>query len=137
MSRYFFNLLGEHGVHDFDGMDLPDESTARLHAIELAQALMRRTRLFREKPARWSMQLMGDDRREIALIPFSEAATLGAGCRNVNGRACFTGRLDWKVQLQLGKEMAKADRDILGLEMPPQFLDLLRRLEQVPNINGK
>jgi hypothetical protein len=55
----------------------------------------------------------------------------------VNGRACFTGRLDWKVQLQLGKEMAKADRDILGLEMPQRFHDLLRRLEQMPNAGGK
>jgi hypothetical protein len=137
MSRYFFNLLGEHAVHDFDGMDLPDEVTARLHAVELAQALMRRTRLFREKPTRWSMQLMDDDRREIALIPFSEAATLGAGCRNVNGRTRFTGRLDRKVQLQLGKEMANADRDILALEMPQRFHDLLLRLEQVPNASGK
>jgi hypothetical protein len=137
MSRFFFNLLGEHAVHDFDGMDLPDEVTARLHAVELAQALMRRTRLFREKPARWSMQLMNDDRREIALIPFSEAATLGAGCRNVNGRTHFTGRLDWKVQLQLGKEMAKGDRDFLALEMPQQFHELLRRLEQMPNASGK
>lgn len=129
MSRYYFNLVGEHSVEDFDGLDLADEATARLHAVELAQALMRRTRLFRENPERWSMQLLDPDRREIAVIPFCEAAKLGAGLRTVNGRTDFAGRLDFKVQLQLGKEMAKADRDILELEIPQQFHDLLMRLE--------
>jgi len=131
MSRYYFNLIGEHSVDDFDGLDLPDEATARLHAIELAQALMRRTRLFRANPEQWNMQLLDAERREIAVIPFPEAAKLGAGCRTVNGRTDFAGRLDYKVQLQLGKEMANADRDILELEMPQQFRDLLVRLEQV------
>jgi hypothetical protein len=131
MSRYYFNLIGEHSVDDLDGLDLADEATARLHAIELAQALMRRTRLFRLNPEKWSMQLLDAERIEIAVIPFSEAAKLGAGCRTVNGRTDFAGRLDFKVQLQLGKEMAKADRDILELEMPQQFHDLLTRLENV------
>ena len=133
MSRYYFNLIGEHSVDDFDGLDLADEDTARLHAVELAQALMRRTRLFRTNPEQWSMQLVDAERREIAVILFSEAAKLGAGCRTVNGRTGFAGRLDFKVQLQLGKEMAKVDRDILELEMPEQFRDLLMRLEQVPH----
>jgi hypothetical protein len=131
MSRYYFNLSGEHSVDDVDGLDLADEATARLHAVELAQALMRRTRLFRTNPEQWSMQLLDADRREIAVIPFSEAVKLGAGCRTVNGRTDFAGRLDYKVQLQLGKEMAKADRDILELEMPQEFRDLLTRLEHV------
>jgi hypothetical protein len=129
MSRYYFNLIGEHSVDDFDGLDLADEATARLHAIELAQALMRRTRLFRLNPEQWSMQLVDGERHEVAVIPFSEAAKLGAGCRTVNGRTGFVGRLDYKVQLQLGKEMVKADRDFLDLEMPQQFRDLLSRLE--------
>jgi hypothetical protein len=129
MSRYYFNLIGEHSVDDHDGLDLADEATARLHAVELAQALMRRTRLFRLNPEKWSMQLVDAERQEIAVIPFSEAAKLGAGCRTVNGRTDFAGRLDFKVQLQLGKEMAKVDRDILELEMPQQFRDLLTRLE--------
>jgi len=133
MSRYYFNLVGEHSVEDFDGLDLADEATARLHAVELAQALMRRTRLFRVSPEQWSMQLVDSDRREIEVIPFSEAAKLGAGCRTVNGRTDFAGRLDFKVQLQLGKEMAKADRDILDLEMPQQLRDLLMRLESLPS----
>ena len=132
MSRYYFNLIGEHSVDDFDGLDLADEATARLHAVELAQALMRRTRLFRV-----SMQLVDPERREVAVIPFSEAAKLGAGCRTVNGRTDFTGRLDFKVQLQLGKEMAKAESDILELEIPQQFRDLLMRLEQVPDGESK
>jgi hypothetical protein len=132
MSRFYFNLVGEHSVDDSDGLDLADEATARLHAVELAQALMRRTRLFRVNPEQWSMQLVDADRHEIATIPFSEAAKLGAGCRTVNGRTDFAGRLDYKVQLQLGKEMAEADRDILELEMPQQFRELLTRLEQVP-----
>lgn len=131
MSRYYFNLIGEHSVDDRDGLDLADEATARLHAIELAQALMRRTRLFRLNPERWSMQLVDAERCEIAVIPFVEAVRLGAGCRTVNGRTDFAGRLDFKVQLQLGKEMVKADRDILGLEIPAQFRDLLMRLEHV------
>jgi len=131
MSRYYFNLIGEHSVDDHDGLDLADEATARLHAIELAQALMRRTRLFRTNPEQWSMQLLDPDRHEIAVIPFSEAAKLGAGCRTVNGRTDFAGRLDFKVQLQLGKEMVKADRDMLDLEIPQQFRDLLMRLEHV------
>jgi hypothetical protein len=131
MSRYYFNLIGEHSVDDLDGLDLADEATARLHAVELAQALMRRTRLFRANPEQWSMQLLDAERREIAVIPFSEATKLGAGCRTVNGRTDFAGRLDYKVQLQLGKEMAKADRDILELEIPEQFRELLTRLEQV------
>jgi hypothetical protein len=131
MSRYYFNLVGEHSVDDHDGLDLADEATARLHAVELAQALMRRTRLFRASPEQWSMQLLDAERREIAVIPFSEAAKLGAGCRTVNGRTDFAGRLDYKVQLQLGKEMAKADRDILELEIPEQFRELLMRLEHV------
>ena len=131
MSRYYFNLIGEHSVDDLDGLELADEATARLHAIELAQALMRRTRLFRENPERWSMQLLDAERHEIAVIPFFEAVKLGAGCRTVNGRTDFAGRLDFKVQLQLGKEMAKADRDILELEIPEQFRDLLTRLEDV------
>jgi hypothetical protein len=131
MSRYYFNLIGEHSVDDLDGLDLLDEATARLHAIELAQALMRRTRLFRLNPERWSMQLLDNERREIAVIPFVEALKLGAGCRTVNGRTDFAGRLDFKVQLQLGKEMAKADHDMLDLEIPEQFRDLLMRLEQV------
>jgi hypothetical protein len=133
MPRYFFNLVGEHSVRDSDGLELADEESARLHAIELAQALMRRTRLFRFNPAQWSMQLVDADRREVAVIPFSEAAKLGAGCRTVNGRTGFAGRLDYKVQLQLGKEMANADRDILELEMPQQFRDLLVRLENLPS----
>jgi hypothetical protein len=137
MSRYFFNLLGEHAVHDFDGLDLPDEDTARLHAIELAQALMRRTRLFRTEPARWSMQLVDTERREIAVIPFSEAAGMGAGCKTVNGRTGFAGRLDYKVQLQLGKQMADADRDILALELPERFRDLLMQLENAPGADGE
>jgi len=132
MSRYFFNLVGEHSVHDFDGLELADEDTARLHAVELAQALMRRTRLFRLNPEQWSMQLVDTDRREVAVIPFSEAAKLGAGCRTVNGRTGFAGRLDYKVQLQLGKEMANADRDILELEMPQQFRALLMRVQDLP-----
>ena len=132
MSRYFFNLKGEHSVDDFDGLELGDEATARLHAVELAQALMRRTRLFRVNPEQWSMQLVDAERREIELIPFSEAAKLGAGCRTVNGRTDFTGRLDYKVQLQLGKEMAKADGDFLDLEIPQQLRDLLMRLEDSP-----
>lgn len=131
MSRYYFNLIGEHSVDDLDGLDLADEATARLHAIELAQALMRRTRLFRANPEQWSMQLLDAERREIAIIPFSEAAKLGAGCRTLNGRTDFAGRLDYKVQLQLGKAMAKADNDILELEMPEQFRELLMRLEHV------
>jgi hypothetical protein len=131
MSRYYFNLIGEHSVDDQDGLDLADEATARLHAVELAQALMRRTRLFRASPEQWSMQLLDAERHEIAVIPFSEAAKLGAGCRTVNGRTDFAGRLDYKVQLQLGKEMAKADRDILELEIPEQFRELLTRLEHV------
>jgi hypothetical protein len=130
MSRYYFNLIGEHSVDDLDGLDLIDEATARLHAIELAQALMRRTRLFRENPERWSMQLLDAERHEIAVVPFAGAVKLGAGCRTVNGRTDFAGRLDFKVQLQLGKEMAKADRDILELEIPEQFRELLTRLEQ-------
>jgi hypothetical protein len=137
MSRYFFNLLGEHAVHDFDGLDLPDDATARLHAVELAQALMRRTRLFRTEPARWSMQLVDSERHEIGVIPFSEAQTLGAGCKSVNGRTGFAGRLDWKVQLQLGKEMANADRDFLALDLPERFRDLLMQLEQTPNADSK
>jgi hypothetical protein len=131
MSRYYFNLIGEHSVDDLDGLDLADEATARLHAIELAQALMRRTRLFRLNPERWSMQLLDAERHEIAVIPFAEAVKLGAGCRTLNGRTDFAGRLDVKVQLQLGKEMAKADRDILELEIPEQFRELLIRLEHV------
>jgi hypothetical protein len=137
MSRYFFNLLGEHAVHDFDGLDLPDDATARLHAVELAQALMRRTRLFRTEPARWSMQLVGAERHEIEVIPFSEAQTLGTGCKTVNGRTDFAGRLDWKVQLQLGKEMANADRDFLALDLPERFRDLLMQLEQTPDAESK
>jgi hypothetical protein len=131
MSRYYFNLIGEHSVDDLDGLDLADEAMARLHAVELAQALMRRTRLFRANPEQWSMQLLDAERREIAVIPFTEAAKLGAGCRTVNGRTDFAGRLDYKVQLQLGKEMAKADNDILELEIPEQFRELLTRLEHV------
>jgi hypothetical protein len=136
MSRYYFNLIGEHSVDDLDGLDLADDPTARLHAVELAQALMRRTRLFRANPEQWSMQLLDAERHEIAVIPFSEAAKLGAGCRTVNGRTDFAGRLDFKVQLQLGKEMAKADRDILELEIPEQFRDLLMRLEHVAHDEG-
>jgi hypothetical protein len=131
VSRYYFNLIGEHSVDDLDGLDLADEATARLHAVELAQALMRRTRLFRDNSEHWSMQLLDAERSEIAAIPFSEATKLGAGCRTVNGRTDFAGRLDYKVQIQLGKEMAKADRDILELEIPEQFRELLTRLEHV------
>jgi hypothetical protein len=137
MSRYYFNLVGEHSVDDFDGLDLADDDTARLHAVELAQALMRRTRLFRLNAEQWSMQLVDADRREIAAIPFSEAATLGAGYRTVNGRTRFAGRLDFKVQLQLGKKMADADRDILELEIPQQFRDLLKKLEHLPSDEGE
>ena len=137
MSRYYFNLVGEHSVDDLDGLDLADEATARLHAVELAQALMRRTRLFRIHPEQWSMQLVDAERREIGVIAFSEAAKLGAGCRTVNGRPDFAGRLDFKVQLQLGKEMAKADSDILKLEIPQRFRDLLMRLEQAPDDESK
>ena len=137
MSRYYFNLIGEHSVDDLDCLDLVDEATARLHAVELAQALMRRTRLFRANPEQWSMQLLDAERHEIMVISFSEAAKLGAGCRTVNGRTDFAGRLDYQVQLQLGKEMAKADRDILELEIPEQFRELLMRLEHVAQDDGQ
>jgi hypothetical protein len=137
MSRYYFNLIGEHSVDDFDGLELADEDMARLHAVELAQALMRRTRLFRVNPEQWSMQLVDAERREIAVIRFSEAAKLGAGYRTVNGRTGFAGRLDFKVQLQLGKEMAKTESDILEFEIPQQFRELLMRLEQIPNGESK
>jgi hypothetical protein len=137
MSRYFFNLVGEHCVHDPDGMEAPDVATARLHAVELAQALMRRTRLFREDPARWSMQVTDAEEREVAVIPFTNAATSGTNGDPGPERATFYGRLGWKVQLHLGKEMATAARDMLDRELPERFQDLLMRLEQAPMSGGR
>ena len=32
MSRYYFNLIGEHSVDDFDGLDLADEATVNFQA---------------------------------------------------------------------------------------------------------
>ena len=132
MSRYFFNLAGEHAVDDPDGMELPDVAMARLHAVEMAQALMRRSKLFRGDPTRWGVQLTDTEGREVALIPFSEASMLGANSKAGNEQAAFGGRLGWKVQLHLGKEMATADREILDRELPERFRDLLVRLEKVP-----
>jgi uncharacterized protein DUF6894 len=132
MSRYFFNLAGEHAVDDPDGMELADVASARLHAVELAQALMRRSKLFREYPDRWSVRLTDAEGSEVAVISFSEAAMLSAGSEPENERAAFSGRLGWKVQLHLGKEMATADREILDRELPERLRDLLVRLEKAP-----
>jgi hypothetical protein len=129
MPRYFFNLVGEHAVQDPDGLDLPDIATARLHAMELAQALMRRTRVFRDAPALWSMQLIDDAGREVAVIPFRESATFSMNGAEKHGCAA-TGRLGWNVQLHLGREIANADRGFIGGELPDALNRLLMRLVQ-------
>ena len=131
MSRYFFNLVGEDAVQDTDGLELPDVENARLHAIELAQALMRRTKLFRDHPARWTMQLADAEGNEVAVIPFTDAATFCADGGESHARAPGgSGRLGWNVQLHLGKEIATADQGLVDGELPEHFQDLLTRLAQ-------
>jgi hypothetical protein len=133
MSRYHFNLLGEYVVNDRDGMELPDSEAARRHAIELARALMARTRIFRAEPARWSMQVTDSDGREVTNVSFLEASMLTAGSQQGTDRAAFSGQLGWKAQLHIGQQMAMVDREIVEQELPERFGDLLRRLAQAPN----
>jgi hypothetical protein len=50
MPRYFFNLKGRHGVSsDTEGIELPDERSARGHACDVARELMRN----RERQTGW------------------------------------------------------------------------------------
>lgn len=133
MSRYHFNLVGEYVVNDRDGMELPDIEAARRHAIDLARALMARTRIFRAEPTGWSMQVTDADGHEVANISFVEASMLTAGSQQGKDRAAFNGQLGWKAQLHIGQQMAMVDRETLEQELPERFSDLLRRLAQVPN----
>jgi hypothetical protein len=133
MSRYHFNLVGEYVVNDRDGMDLPDIEAARRHAIDLARALMARTRIFRAEPARWNMQVTNSEGHEVANVSFVEASMLTAGSQQGKDRAAFNGQLGWKAQLHIGQQMAMVDREIVEQELPERFGDLLRRLAQAPN----
>jgi hypothetical protein len=133
MSRYHFNLIGEYVVNDRDGMDLPDLEAARWHAVELARALMARTRIFRAEPTRWNMQVTDSGGHEVANVSFVEASMLTAESRQGSDRAGFNGQLGWKAQLHIGQQMGMVDREILDQELPERFGDLLRRLAQVPN----
>ena len=50
MPRYFFNLKDRRGVtRDMEGMELPDESSARGHACDVARELMKN----RERQTGW------------------------------------------------------------------------------------
>jgi hypothetical protein len=120
-ARYFFNLVGEHPVEDFDGLELTDEDSARLHTAALAQALMRRSRLFRLSPERWSLQLLDTDRREIAVIAFSEAAKLDFS------EAAKLGGVEMHV-----KEPRRPKGFLLDLLLPPD-----RAEEALFNILGR
>ena len=133
MSRYHFNLIGEYVVNDRDGMELPGLEVARRHAVDLARALMARTRIFRAEPARWSMQVTDSEGHEVANVSFVEASMLTAGSQQGNDRAGFNGQLGWKAQLHIGQQMAMVDREIVEQELPERFGDLLRRLAQAPN----
>lgn len=129
MSRYFFNLAGEPPVDDPQGTELPDLASVREHAIAVAHALMRRTKIFREQQARWAVQVTDSDGREILAIPFCEASTAEVDEPRVNG-AAFGGQLGWKIQLHIGRQIATGYQSVLEEDLPDSLNSLLTRLRE-------
>jgi hypothetical protein len=129
MSRYFFNLAGEPPVDDPQGTELPDLASVREHAIAVAHALMRRTKIFREQQAQWAVQVTDSDGREVLAVPFCEASGAKVDEKRVNG-AAFGGQLGWKIQLHIGRQMAAAYQPVLGEKLPDDLNALLHRLQQ-------
>ena len=129
MSRYFFNLAGEPPVDDPQGAELPDLASAREHAIAVAHALMRRTKIFREQQARWAVQVTDSDGREVLAVPFCEASGAEVDEKRVNG-AAFEGQLGWKIQLHIGRQMASAYQPLLEEELPDDLNALMQRLQE-------
>jgi hypothetical protein len=126
--RYFFNLRGELSVDDPDGAELPDLPGVRQHAVAMAEALMRRTRIFREGRDRWAVQVTDLEGREILVVPFSEtSAAMESGQQGA--RSAFLGKLGWKTQLHLGKQMASNYPAIADQTIPEYLLVLLHRLD--------
>jgi hypothetical protein len=132
MSRYFFNLAGEPPVDDPEGAELPDLATAREHAIAVAHALMRRTKIFRHDQARWAVHVTDHDGNEVLAVPFREASALAVDDRR-SDLAAFEGRLGWKVQLHIGRQMAAAYDDALDRKLPDHLGTLLERLAEEGN----
>jgi hypothetical protein len=128
--RYFFNLGGELPVDDPDGTELPDIESVRQHAISMAETLMRRTRLFRDGPDRWAVQVTDDDGHEVLIVPFREASAFAMNAAQQTDRAVFRGQLGWKTQLQLGKQMGNDYQSIANEDLPRYLSDLLDRLER-------
>jgi hypothetical protein len=131
MSRYFFNLAGEPQVDDPEGKELPDVETARRHAVAVAHALMRRTKIFREDQGKWAVQVTDDEGQEVLTVPFREASVMAVDDMRTNG-ASFEGQLGWKIQLHIGKQIATAYRPILEEELPDRLGILLSQLREAP-----
>ena len=127
--RYFFNLRGELPVDDPDGAELPDLASVRQHAIAMAEALMRRTRIFREGRDRWAVQVTDPEGREVMVVPFRESPAVARGSGQQGARSAFLGKLGWKTQLHLGKQMATNHPIIADQTLPEHLLALLHRLK--------
>jgi hypothetical protein len=127
MSRYFFNLAGEPPVDDPEGKELPNIETVRRHAVAVAHALMRRTKIFREDQSRWAVQVTDVEGHEVLTVPFCEASVMAVDDMRTNG-AAFEGQLGWKIQLHIGKQMATAYSAILDEELPDRLDALLEKL---------
>jgi hypothetical protein len=128
MSRYFFNLAGDPPVDDPQGTELGDLDAVHKHAIAVAHALMRRTKIFREHQAQWSVRVTDGDGREVIAVPFSEASAADVDEARVNGVA-FAGQLGWKIQLHIGKQMVPTYQPVLEEELPDRLAVLLSRLQ--------
>jgi hypothetical protein len=62
MPLYFLNVRNGHSIGDPEGIDLPDDDAARLHAKSVAHDLGRRSGLLKE----WRLILTSEDGRVLA-----------------------------------------------------------------------
>jgi hypothetical protein len=136
MARYFFNLAGDPPVDDPEGQELPDLEAVHRHAVAVAHALMRRTRIFREDQAKWAVQVTDDEGREVLAVPFRDASVMVVDDMRTNG-AAFGGQLGWKIQLHIGKQIAQAYSPMLEEQLPDRLDFLLDQLQRFPGTAEK
>ncbi len=126
MTRYFFNLLGDPAIDDPEGTELADGATARSHAVETARSLIRRTKIFRENPGGWAVQVTDANGAEVAAVPFADV--LSPEPSPCNHRGEFAPKLGWKIQLHIGQEVGGLYRGMLEERLPDELARLVGRL---------
>lgn len=74
MARYFFHIMNSRALIDYQGLDLPDNSQARLHALAVTSQMMSEIDA-NWKGEEWTMTVTDHDGTIILTLRFS--ATFG------------------------------------------------------------